>query len=472
MKLRKWQSECIKKALLHYSSGAQHFLTLATPGAGKTIYATQLARELVDSLMVDLVMCFSPTAIVAVDFSDSLSSEFNSRFDGKLGAMGYSTTYQNMQFLDDQFWQLLNEYRVFVIFDEIHHCAGSRMENSNSWGEQIILKIQQNAEFTLTLTGTPWRSDQAPIVLANYCKDDKIICDYAYGLTEAIKDSVCRIPQIIVLDNDDVNVIHKSERKSFTSFNELIQQKLVSYRSIVEEEGVICELIQRANQKLDEIRIVNKNAGGLIVANSVEHALAIKLLLKCTVGEGSTIVTYREEFPHKIIQTYRGDASKWLISVGMVSEGTNIPRLQVCIHLTNIITELHFRQVLGRILRFTNTPLQFGFLFMLAHQELVEFAYRVAEDIPDQANIVNFEKLNVAFKKRVKDEKKQSKQHESIVSDMRIDTDGLYNEKFGVLPSTGKSPLTETYENMLGIVGRYKGEVLELNLFDEKHIGT
>ncbi|MFT4899457.1 MAG: superfamily II DNA or RNA helicase [Flavobacteriales bacterium] len=73
-----------------------------------------------------------------------------------------------MQYLDVNFWQLFERYRVFVIFDEIHHCAGSNIDNANAWGEQIILNIQDKAKFTLALTGTPWRSDAAPIVLSNY----------------------------------------------------------------------------------------------------------------------------------------------------------------------------------------------------------------------------------------------------------------------------------------------------------------
>lgn len=464
MKLRKWQSECIAKALEQYEKGAQHFLTLATPGAGKTIYATRLARELVARSMVDLVMCFSPTTMVALDFAESLSSEFKSRFDGKLGAMGHSTTYQNMQFLDDLFWQLLDEYRVFVIFDEIHHCAGSCIENANSWGEQIILKMQQSAEYTLALTGTPWRSDKTPIVLANYCKENKIICDYSYGLSEAISDSVCRTPKITVLDNDDINVTHKNECKNFASFSELIKQRLVSYRNIVEDVGVISELIHRANNKLDKVRRLNKDAGGLIVASSVEHAIEIKKLLKKTTGEDSTIVTYQEEFPNKIIQAYRRDCSKWLISVGMVSEGTNIPRLQVCIHLTNIITELHFRQILGRILRFTTSPLQKGYLFMLAHPELVEFAYRIAEDVPGDVDIVKFEKLSATYKSKAKNRMLKSKPAESISSDIEIEINGLYKAKSELGSYEGKNPLTESYETMLGIVGRFRDEVLKLSL--------
>ena len=467
MKLRKWQSECISEAYKHYSSGARHFLTLATPAAGKTIFATKLARELVDKSLIDIVVCFSPTAIVASDFTRSLSAEFNARFDGKLGAMGLSRTYQSMSFLDNSFLQLLNEYRVFVIFDEIHHCAGSSIENSNSWGEQIILKIQERAQYTLALTGTPWRSDKTPIVLANYCKNNKVICDYSYGLSEAINDSVCRVPHITALDNDDINVLHKSERKTFTSFSELIKHQLISYRAIVEDHEIIRELIQRADRRLNEIRLINAGAGGLIVASSVEHAIVIQRILKNTIGEDSTIVTYREEFPNETIQQYRENTTKWLISIGMVSEGTNIPRLQVCIHLTNIVTELHFRQILGRILRVTNSPTQIGYLFMVAHPDLIEFANRVSEDVPQESSIVRFDKLNSTFKKEVKENTKPimspHKNDESLQLNMGRDVKNKENS----LSPLVKSPLSESYEMMLGIVGKFRDEVIALNFCEQ-----
>jgi superfamily II DNA or RNA helicase len=191
MKLRQWQTVCIDSALASYKKGARHFLTLATPGAGKTIMASELADQLLKNHQVDLVVCFSPSSIVSKDFSESLHLITQERFDGLIGAKGRSLTYQNLQYLDIHFWQLFERYRVFVIFDEIHHCAGSNIDNANAWGEQIIMNIQDKAEYTLALTGTPWRSDAAPIVLSNYMHpSNKISCDYVYGLSEAIQDGV------------------------------------------------------------------------------------------------------------------------------------------------------------------------------------------------------------------------------------------------------------------------------------------
>lgn len=412
--------------------------------------------------MIDIVLCFSPTAMVASDFAKTLAVEFNARFDGKLGAMGLSTTYQSMKFLDKSFLQLLDEYRVFVIFDEIHHCSGSSIENSNSWGEQIILKIQERAQYTLALTGTPWRSDKTPIVLATYCKESKIICDYSYGLSEAINDSVCRVPHITILDNDDISVLHKNELKQFTSFSKLIEHQLISYRAIVEDQEVIYELIRRADRRLNEVRLTNSDAGGLIVASSVEHAIEIQRILKSATGEDSTIVTYQEEFPNEIIQSYRESDTKWLISIGMVSEGTNIPRLQVCVHLTNIVTELHFRQILGRILRFTNSPAEVGYLFMLAHPNLVDFANRVSEDVPQEASIVRFDKLNNVYLQQTKEHTTSvNKSYENALFSMG---EGFRNEEKTLAPQD-RSPLSDSYEMMLDIVGRFRDEVIALKFF-------
>lgn len=75
----------------------------------------------------------------------------------------------------------------------------------------------------------------------------------------------------------------------------------------------------------------------------------------------------------------------------MISEGTDIPRLQVCSHLSRIRTELHFRQVLERILRRqTRDPAYTSaWLYVLAELNLAEFARRIGNDLPGQ-NVVSF----------------------------------------------------------------------------------
>ena len=473
MKLRQWQAECIDLALVQYGSGNRHFLALATPGAGKTMMASELADQLLKSDLADLVVCFSPSSIVAKDFSESLHLRTQERFDGLIGAKGRSLTYQNLQYLDANFWQLFERYRVFVIFDEIHHCAGSNIDNANAWGEQIILNIQDKAKFTLALTGTPWRSDAAPIVLSNYMHpSNKISCDYIYGLSEAISDDVCRVPQIVAIDNNNISVVDDEETKTFNSFKALLSQSIIPYQEIIENEAVINYVISSALKKLSQIRLVNPDAAGLLVASSVEHAKKITILMKDNFNEDPVVVTYRENDPTNIIQNFRHAKSKWIISVGMISEGTNIPRLQVCCHLTNIKTEMHFRQILGRTLRMTGSKNQEAVMYMPAEPKLLEYAYRVKQDVPFEADVVKFEKMEAEVNSDIKDRENQDVIFNKITSlkpkiELKVndfESDITHVDFDDVSVATDEHYLTTSYEKVVNVFGRFKQETIALGL--------
>ena len=473
MKLRQWQAECINLALTQYQNGTSHFLALATPGAGKTLMASELSALLLKNNMIDLIICFSPSSIVSQDFSESLQLKTQERFDGLIGARGRSLTYQNLQYLDVNFWQLFERYRVFVIFDEIHHCAGSNIDNANAWGEQIILNIQDKAKFTLALTGTPWRSDAAPIVLSNYIHpSNKISCDYVYGLSEAITDDVCRVPQIIAIDNNNISVVDDVETKTYSSFKSLLMESVVPYQEIIENEAVIKYVISSAHKKLSSIRVKNKDAAGLIVASSVEHARQISTLMKACFNEDSVVVTYRESEPTSIIQQFRHAQTKWIISVGMISEGTNIPRLQICCHLTNIKTEMHFRQILGRILRMTGSKNQEAILYMPAEPKLLEYAYRVKQDVPFEADVVKFEKMKTDVQEDIESKDLSTVSFDkkrTMTPKVEVDLNGFddFVEQpsfFEVNEAVEEHFLTSAYERVVNISGRFQQEAIALGL--------
>lgn len=473
MKLRQWQSECIDLALKRYRSGQSHFLTLATPGAGKTIMASELADKLLKNDLIDLVICFSPSSIVASDFRESLYIRTQERFDGLIGAKGRSLTYQSLQYLDSHFWQLFNRYRVLVIFDEIHHCSGSNVENANMWGEQIIVNIKDKAKFSLALTGTPWRSDSSPIVLSTYYHpSNKISCDYIYGLSEAIKEKVCRVPQIIAVDNNNISVVDIEGTKTFSSFKALLSESIVPYQEVIENDAVIKYVLSSANKNLNRIRLINPTAAGLVVASSVEHANQISATMRSFLEEVPLLVTYRESEPTRLIDEFRQAKSKWIISVGMISEGTNIPRLQVCCHLTNIKTEMHFRQILGRILRMTNCKNQEAFMYMPAEPKLLEYAYRVKQDVPFEADVVKFEKI-----KAVKDSdpddidvvsfgnaKEETQKTELLLQEFVSAAN--QNDLDEVRQDLDEHYLTSSYERVVSIFGRFKQEAVSLGLSD------
>ncbi|ROO74778.1 DEAD/DEAH box helicase [Vibrio crassostreae] len=391
--LREWQSECSERALKKYQSNGSHFFCQATPGAGKTVLAANIASRLLQSDMADLVLCFSPSLTVSDGIKRTFSSILNCTFNGGMGAIGQSLTYQSIQFLNDEFWQTLRNHRVFVVFDEIHHCSGSEVENANIWGQQVLTKIQGLATFTLALSGTPWRSDSLPIVMGEYSDPDgQLLVDYQYTLKQAIADGVCRTPKIVLVDNEHLSVSSSEKVESFSSILEMLKQTKASYQSVIHNQEAMEYLLGLGCDRLEKVRLSSPNAGGLIVAASVQHAQTIKEILSQKFRQTVSIVTYRHEEPLAEIGRYRQSNAQWIVSVGMISEGTDIPRLQVCCHMSSVKTELYFRQVLGRILRVNNKINQQAWLFTFAEQSLIEFSDRIEQDIPESRLYVSMGK--------------------------------------------------------------------------------
>lgn len=147
-----------------------------------------------------------------------------------------------------------------------------------------------------------------------------------------------------------------------------------------------------------------KIAAYLVVASTVEHAHQIARVIEKKFKRSVTIVSYHNNESQDILNNFQQSTTEWLVAVGMVSEGTNIPRLQVCCHLSRIRTELHFRQVLGRIMRLTLGEKNIeAHLFSPALPQLIEYSNRLHREIPvvcDVKRLVNERpgKLNIIDK--------------------------------------------------------------------------
>lgn len=413
--LRQWQIECTSLALKKYQSGSSHFFCQATPGAGKTVFAATVASRLLEENMIDLVLCFSPSLIVSNSIKATFSHYLNRTFNGGLGSIGQSLTYHSIQFLSDEFWQTLRNHRVLVVFDEIHHCSGSDFETANVWGQQILCKIQGLAKYTLAMSGTPWRTDALPIVLSEYTDPTgQLLIDYQYTLKQAIVNNVCRTPQIVLVDSEHLSVTTDKKVESFSSIMEMMRETKVSYQSVIHNPDAMEYLLGLGCQKLEEIRKKSSTAGGLAVASSVQHAIKIKKILSEKYHQSVVIVTYRHKEPLAEIERYRHTNTQWIVSIGMISEGTDIPRLQVCCHMSAVKTELYFRQVLGRILRVNGAENQEAWLFTFAEKNLIEFSERVAVDIPESCVHV---KMGAVEELAIKRQNKALKDVASIESD-------------------------------------------------------
>jgi len=173
----------------------------------------------------------------------------------------------------------------------------------------------------------------------------------------------------------------------FPSIAKLLHESPVSYEDLIRHEDALGQLLDLGSKKLDEVRMLIPNAAGLVVATNIDHAHQVALALKSR-GESFQVVTTRTPDAQQVINRFKYSDCRWIVAVGMISEGTDIPRLQVCCYLSRIRTELHYRQVLGRVLRRMGDIDDQAWLFVLAEPTLKRFSQRIADDLPDDLAVV------------------------------------------------------------------------------------
>ena len=116
------------------------------------------------------------------------------------------------------------------------------------------------------------------------------------------------------------------------------------------------EVLRDGDARLSEVRADgHPDAGGLVIASDQEHARAIAARLGSISGEQPELVMSDEPGASRRIADFAASDRRWLVSVLMVSEGVDIPRLRVGVYATAARTELFFRQVVGRFIRTTPT---------------------------------------------------------------------------------------------------------------------
>ncbi len=194
-KLRAWQAEAVEQYLAELP---RDFLAAATPGAGKTTFALRLAAELRSRRIIDRITVVAPTDHLKRQWADA-AARAGIRLDpGFRNAHGRSArhfhgvavTYAQVAMRPALHRELTLSGRSLVILDEVHH-GGDAL----SWGD-AIREAFEPATKRLSLTGTPFRSDTAPIPFVHYEPDAQGVrlskTDYDYGYGRALADGVVR----------------------------------------------------------------------------------------------------------------------------------------------------------------------------------------------------------------------------------------------------------------------------------------
>jgi superfamily II DNA or RNA helicase len=379
--LRAWQHDALKALAEHTGDS---FLASATPAAGKTTFGLKAAHEMLSSGRVDRVVVAAPTTHICRQWAadaarygiDLEPNRPNSEKGEPRDRHGVAVTYQTIA-AGPRTHQAGCTRPTLLIADEPHH-----MGEHAAWGSRAQQSFRE-ARFRLLLSGTPFRSDSSAIPWVTYDEDGISRADYTYGYTQALLDGVCRPITFQPYDGEMEWVSDGKRRKA--SFATVLPhaESARRLRTALDPDGDwMTEVLRDADAKLSAVRASgHRDAGGLVVASDKENAARIAERLERIAVEKPEIVTSDEPDSSARIAAFSAGSRRWLVSVLMVSEGVDIPRLRVGVYATAARTELFFRQVIGRFVRRTPTPkAQMSFLLLPADLRLKALAAQIEEE--------------------------------------------------------------------------------------------
>ncbi len=111
-----------------------------------------------------------------------------------------------------------------------------------------------------------------------------------------------------------------------------------------------------------------------------DHARQVAELVGRITGSPAHVAISDDPSASKTIKTFaQHKTQQWLVAVNMVSEGVDIPRLRVGVYATNVLTEMYFRQVVGRFVRMQEglPKPQRAWLYVPKDATLVHYAKRI-----------------------------------------------------------------------------------------------
>src|SRR3954465_7487105 len=380
--LRAWQEEAVAAVLAH---SQRSFLASATPAAGKTTFGLHVAHRMLAERRVARICVVAPTTHIARQWAadaarygiDLEPNRPNSAGPEPRDRHGVAMTYQTLAAGPTVHRRRCADAPTLLIADEPHH-----MGEQAAWGRSAQAAFE-DARFRLLLSGTPFRSDNTPIPWIAYDDEGVSRADFAYGYTDALLDGVCRPVTFHTYDGDMEWMSDGRRRRADFSVVLPAAEAARRLRTALDPEGDwMGQVLRDADARLTELRAgPHPEAGGLVVAIDMEHAERLAERLTRVSGERPVVVTSDAADASGRIARFAAGSGRWLVSVLMVSEGVDVPRLRVGVYATTARTELFFRQVVGRFIRRTPAPKdQMSHLFLPSDPRLKALATQIEEE--------------------------------------------------------------------------------------------
>lgn len=366
--LRDWQKKAINKALDSYSDGKKVHLIVAVTGGGKTTVGEETAGNMFDDGVIKKIVVVCPSIEIKNGWNRALSErglKVTSDITNieSVDLTTYISTYQGAG-------KMTGDSQTLLILDEVHHA-----ERDEAWGREVT-RIHKKVKHTLALTGTPWMTNGRIALLDGYYqKDGTVKADTSYTYRQDLGqegDDRGTVPVRFIFCKSSAAELINGERTHETVF-EAVTKENISEIADPNDRRPLGPHVAIANNRLSNNKmarnmldsgvielskmqtIMKNRAKGLVACRNIKEARRVADYMNEVLAVNAEVIASDDdECSARLRDISNGTAKnppEWIVSVGMVSEGVDIPEIKVTVYLSAIMTLLFLIQLIGRAIR-------------------------------------------------------------------------------------------------------------------------
>lgn len=312
IEFRTYQLQIINEVMDAFRAGYRKILVVLPMGGGKSITMAGLLNK----LTLSQGFTNNLTVVPFTNLQDQLTETFKS-----MGTLSECITYHAASM------NPLNTSVNVLLFDECHHIMGP------SWRE---IPVSIEADFICGFTGTPYRSDNCPLLEQNGGFFD-------YLVTGPGMQSLITQDYLADYDYYAYPMVRRVEREPL-----MFQGDPIAY---FETEHF--EAADKEENMVDEYVNGFRDMPGIVFCRNTEHA-GLSAARFDAVGIPTAFINYYQskKTNDKIIKDFKNGKYKLLAACNMASEGLDVPHAKLGIMARPISTSLAlFLQQVGRTIR-------------------------------------------------------------------------------------------------------------------------